>query len=131
MVQLRILSSPKAGELQNVRRFPFHIGRAPDNDLVLDGSGVWNYHFKVDFQPREGFTLQTFDEAYATINDQPQSAARLRNGDIISFGSAKIQFWLAPARQRGLRLRELLVWALLATVTAAQIALIGWLVEMK
>jgi len=131
MVQLRILSSPKAGVLQDVRRFPFHIGRAADNDLILDAAGIWNYHFKVDFQPREGFTFHTFDEAYATINDEPRSAARLRNGDIISFGSAKIQFWLAPARQRGLRLRETFVWTLVAAVTAAQVALVFWLLGMK
>jgi len=36
----------------------------------------------------------------------------------------KIQFWLAAAKQHGLRLRELIVWTLIATVTAAQFALI-------
>ena len=133
MVQLSILSSHVAGEPQVVRRFPFHIGRAPDNDLVLDAAGVWNYHFMVDFKPGEGFTLQTFDEAFATVNDQPQSSAiatRLRNGDIISLGSAKIQFWLAAPKQRGLRLRELFVWTLLTAVTASQIALVCWLLGM-
>ena len=129
MIQLRILAGPKAGELQFVRRFPFHIGRAPDNDLPLDAPGVWNYHFMLNLQPDAGFTLQTFDEAFATVNDQPQTATRLRNGDIISFGAAKIQFWLAAPRQRGLRLRELLVWTLLATVTAVQIALIVWFIR--
>ena len=58
------------------------------------------------------------------MNDQPQSAARLHNGDIISFGSAKIQFWIAAPRKRGLRLRELSVWLLLAAVTAFQFVLI-------
>ena len=106
MIQLRILAGPKAGELQFVRRFPFHVGRASDNDLPLDAPGVWNYHFMLNLQPDAGFTLQTFDEAFATVNDQPQTAARLRNGDIISFGAAKIQFWLAaraaPPRTPGL-----------------------------
>lgn len=117
-----------AEDLQVVRHFPFYIGRAADNDLSLDAAGIWDYHFMLEFKPGEGFTLQTFDEAFAAVNDQPQTAARLRNGDIISFGSAKVQFWLAAPRQRGLRLRELFVWALLATVTASQIALILWLI---
>src|ERR1700722_3776489 len=95
MVQLRILSGPKAGGLQAVRRFPFHVGRAADNDLCLDAAGIWDYHFMLDLQPGEGFTLKTFDEAFATVNDQPRTSAHLRNGDVISFGSAKIQFWLA------------------------------------
>ena len=131
MVQLRILSSPSAGELRVVRRFPFHIGRAADNDLSLNEDGIWNYHFMLDFKPGDGFTLKTFDEAYASINDQPQTYARLRNGDLISFGSAKIQFWLAPPLQRGLRIRELFVWALISLVTLGQFALIYFLLGMK
>jgi hypothetical protein len=131
MVQFRILSSPSAGDLQVVRRFPFHVGRAADNDLSLNADGIWNYHFMLDFKPGDGFTLQTFDEAYASVNDQPQTSARLRNGDIISFGSAKIQFWLAPPLQRGLRIRELFVWALIGLVTLGQLALIYFLLGVK
>lgn len=129
MVQLRILSGPKAGGFQAVRRFPFHVGRAADNDLCLDGSGIWDYHFALDFGQPDGFTLRTFDQAFATVNDQPQTSAPLRNGDIISFGSAKIQFWLAATGQRGLRGRELFVWLLLLAVTAGQVTLIYYLVE--
>ena len=39
MVQLRILSGQMAGDVQVVRRFPFHVGRAADNDLCLDDGG--------------------------------------------------------------------------------------------
>jgi hypothetical protein len=129
MVQLRILSGPMAGDLRVVRRFPFHVGRAADNDLSLDAPGIWDYHFALRLQPDEGFTLQTFDEAFAAVNDHAQTSARLGNGDIISFGSAKLQFWLAPPRQRGLRLRELFIWLLLILITLGQGALIYWLVQ--
>jgi len=129
MVQLRILSGSMAGDIQVVRRFPFDIGRAADNDLCLDAAGIWDHHFMLEFKKNEGFTLQTFETAFAAINDQPQTSARLRNGDIISFGSVKIQFWLAPARQRGLRLREFSVWLLIAAVTAFQFILIYWLLK--
>jgi pSer/pThr/pTyr-binding forkhead associated (FHA) protein len=130
MVQLRILSGPQAGGFQAVRRFPFHVGRAADNDLAIDDAGIWDYHLLLDFRQNEGFTMQTLDEAYATVNDQPQTAAQLRNGDVISFGSAKIQFWLAATRQRGLRLRELFVWLLLILVTIGQGGLIYYLLGL-
>ena len=120
-----------AGDVQVVRRFPFYIGRAADNDLCLADDGVWNYHFMLEFVRNEGFTLQTFEEAFTAVNDAPQKSTRLRNGDIISFGSAKIQFWLAAPRQRGLVTRELFIWLLLAGVTAGQIALIYWLLGAK
>jgi hypothetical protein len=130
MVQLRILSGPQAGGFQAVRRFPFHVGRAADNDLSLDAAGIWDYHFMLDLRSEEGFTMQTFDEAFTAVNDQPQTSARLRNGDVISFGSAKLQFWLSAPKQRGLRLRELAVWMLILLVTVSQVGLIYYLISL-
>ncbi|MGA2245521.1 MAG: FHA domain-containing protein [Verrucomicrobiota bacterium] len=130
MVQLRFLSGPKAGGSQAVRRFPFHVGRAPDNDLCVDAAGIWDYHFMLNLRRNEGFMLQTFDQALAAVNDEPQVSARLRNGDVISFGSAKIQFWLSAPVQRSLRSREWFVWLLLLLITLGQIALIAWLLGL-
>jgi pSer/pThr/pTyr-binding forkhead associated (FHA) protein len=124
MIQLHVLSGRLAGDNICVRQFPFHIGRAPGNDLMLDEAGVWDRHLALTFHKGEGFTLTTEGGAFAAVNEEPQSAARLRNGDIISFGPAKIQFWLAAPQQRGLRLRELCVWLLLAGVTALQMFLL-------
>jgi len=131
MVQLRILSGPKAGGLQAVRRFPFHVGRAADNDFCVDAAGIWDYHFVLDLQKHEGFTFQAFEEALVAVNDQPQVAARLRNGDVISFGSAKVQFWLSAPAQRGLRFREGIVWALLLLITLGQVGLIYYLLGLN
>jgi len=124
MIQLKIISGSTADAIQVVRRFPFHIGRAPENDLRLEAAGVWDNHLTLEFQKSEGFVLHTAPDAFAAINEQPLASARLRNGDIISFGSAKIQFWLAAPQQRGLHLRELSVWLLLLAVTAFQFVLI-------
>lgn len=129
MLQVRVLSGKMAGNLQVVRRFPFRIGRAPGNELSLDDSGVWDTHLTVQFEKSEGFLLQVSPEAFAAINAEPKQTARLRNGDIISFGSAKIQFWLAPPLQRSLRPRELAVWALIAAVTLFQVILIYRLIR--
>jgi len=129
-VQLRILTGSKAGSFQAVRRFPFHVGRAGDNHLCLDAPGVWDHHFILDVQPDNGFTFQSVGQALAAVNDHPQTAMRLRNGDVISFGSAKVQFWLSDPVQQGLRMREVFFWALLALVTAGQIALVYCLVTL-
>jgi predicted component of type VI protein secretion system len=124
MIQLKILSGKMAGDLRVIRRFPFRIGRAAGNDLTMEDAGVWDNHLTVEFQKNSGFHLQTTAEAFTAINAEPAQSARLRNGDTISFGSAKIQFWIAPPHQRGLRLRELTVWLLLTAVTAFQFLLI-------
>lgn len=117
-----------AGDQVVVRHFPFRIGRAAENDLCLDDPGIWAQHLILQFQKNEGYFLQTVDEAFVTINEQPQTSARLRNGDLVAFGSAKMQFWLAAAEQKKLQLREAFVWLLLAAVTGLQLfLLLRWL----
>jgi pSer/pThr/pTyr-binding forkhead associated (FHA) protein len=129
MVQFNILSGKMAGAQSAARRFPFHIGRAAGNELQLDDDGIWDRHLTLEFNRQKGFTLTTAPNALAAINGGLVQTAILRNGDIITLGSAKLQFWLAAARQRSLRLREAVVWTLLAAVTAAQLALIYWLIR--
>ena len=129
MVQINILSGKKAGAQLAARRFPFHIGRAAGNELQLDDDGVWDQHLTMGFNRQQGFALAIAPNALATVNGEPVQAAVLRNGDIIVLGSARLQFWLAAARQNSLRLREAFVWFLLVAVTAVQFALIYWLVR--
>jgi pSer/pThr/pTyr-binding forkhead associated (FHA) protein len=128
MIQFNVLSGKKAGSQTVVRRFPFRVGRAPDNDLQLDDDGVWNEHLTVGFESG-GFNLAVAPGALVAVNGGPFQNQTLRNGDIITMGSAKLQFWLAAARQRGLRLRELFVWTLLLLVTLGQFVLIYWLIQ--
>jgi pSer/pThr/pTyr-binding forkhead associated (FHA) protein len=128
MIQFNVLSGRKAGSRTVVRRFPFRVGRAPDNDLQLDDDGVWNEHLTLGFES-EGFNLAVAPGALIAVNGGPFQNQTLRNGDIITVGSAKLQFWLAAARQRGLRTREYFVWTLLLLVTLGQFVLIYWLIQ--
>jgi hypothetical protein len=129
MILFRVLSGKMAGDAKVVRHFPFHIGRLPANHLCLDEPGVWDHHLTIEFLGGEGIILSAAPDAFTAVNDHPQITARLGNGDVITFGSAKIQFWLAPSAQYGLRARELSVWLLIAAVTALQITLLWLLVR--
>jgi pSer/pThr/pTyr-binding forkhead associated (FHA) protein len=129
MIQLNVLSGKKAGAQLAARRFPFRIGRAPGNELQLDDDGIWDQHLILEFDRQQGFTLAIAPDALAAVNGEPVQTAVLRSGDIITVGSARLQFWMAAARQRSLRLREAFVWTLLAAVTAGQFALIYWLLR--
>lgn len=124
MVQLKILTGKKAGDSLLTRRFPVQIGRSGTSHLRLEEVGVWDKHLTIRADAREGFVLETQPDASASINGQIVERAVLRNGDIIEFGSQKIQFWLSEARQRGLRFWECLVWITLVATCAGQIALI-------
>jgi pSer/pThr/pTyr-binding forkhead associated (FHA) protein len=129
MIQLGILSGKKAGTQMVARRFPFHVGRATGNDLQLEDDGVWDRHLTIEFVPSSGFKLATAPEALATVNGERVLNVMLRNGDTITAGSVKLQFWLASARQGSLRLRENFVWVLLLLVTLGQFVLLYWLIR--
>jgi pSer/pThr/pTyr-binding forkhead associated (FHA) protein len=124
MIQLLILTGKKAAGQFIARRFPFCIGRASGNDLQLDDDGVWDRHLTLEFHPRQGITLTAAPNALVTINNRPVQTALLRNGDVITLGAAKLQFWLAAVRQQSLGLREGFVWALLFLVVLCEAFLI-------
>jgi len=127
MVQLSILTGKQAGNQTIVRRFPFSVGRSPGNHLQLDEAGVWDKHLTLEWVDAVQLVVLAESGALVAVNQEPVVEAVLRNGDILSVGSVKFQFWLAPTRQRGLKLREAMVWGLLVTVTLGQLALIYWL----
>jgi pSer/pThr/pTyr-binding forkhead associated (FHA) protein len=130
MVQFKILSGKKAGTLWDARRFPVRIGRAASANLQIEEPGVWDEHLRVSLDP-EGFLMETQGSALASINGQPVQRAALRNGDTIEMGSAKLQFWLSEARQRGQGVREAFVWTMIALICAAQIVLVYWLLTSE
>lgn len=127
MVQLRILSGKMAGKEILARRFPFHIGRSATAHLQLPEDGVWDRHLQIALDPAAGYVLAASPEALVSINGQQVRQAVLCNGDIVEIGALKIRFWLGAVRQYGLRIRELLVWAVFVLIAAAQMALIYWL----
>ncbi|MFM2293846.1 MAG: hypothetical protein RLZZ350_259 [Verrucomicrobiota bacterium] len=128
MVELKIISGGQlAGDSQVVRHFPYRLGRAPANDLRLEAPGIWDQHLRLDFDPTQGFIATALGDALATVNGWPIQAVILRNGDTLDLGSIKLQFWLAAANQSPLLGSKLFIWLALAAVTAAQLALLLWL----
>jgi pSer/pThr/pTyr-binding forkhead associated (FHA) protein len=130
MIQFKILSGKKAGTLWAARHFPIRIGRSPASDLQLEESGVWDHHLQISLAPSEGFVLEAQPNALVTVNGQSAQHTPLRNGDTIEIGLLKIQFWLSEARQRNLRARESFVWVAIGAVTAGEIGLIYWLLQI-
>ena len=129
MIQLQILSGKKAGTQWDARRFPVRIGRSAANDLSLEEDGIWDQHFELTFDRTEGFVLTACPDALVTVNHEPAQTVRLRNGDSIEVGAVRMRFWLGEVRQRGLRLREWFVWALILAVSVGEIAVVYWLLQ--
>lgn len=127
MIRLRILAGQKAGADLLVRNFPYTIGRARTDSLRLEDAGVWDKHLTVSYDPDEGFLLQHNPRALAMLNKEAFEKARLKAGDTIEFGAARMQFWLSELEPRNLKHRERLTWAALIALALAQVALLIWL----
>jgi len=124
MVQLNILSGRQAGTFQVARRFPFVVGRENGADLRIEDEGVWDHHLELHLRMPEGFVLKARPSALVSVNTKPIREARLRNGDLIEIGAVKLEFGLSGTARWRLWPREILVWAGLALVCVAQVALI-------
>lgn len=129
MIQLKIVCGKQAGTSWVARRFPVQIGRIASSELQLEDPGVWDRHLAIEAVARKGFLLKTQPQALVRINGEPVNESWLRNGDVIELGSVKLQFWLAEAEQRRLRIGECLPWVVVVLMTLGQIALIYWLIR--
>jgi pSer/pThr/pTyr-binding forkhead associated (FHA) protein len=127
MIELRILAGTQAGGQWSSRHFPVRIGRHPDSDFVLDDPGVWDRHLEINHDPASGFHMTPLSEGAVIVNQQAVESAILKNGDTFTLGSAVIQFWIAPAKQRRFRVLEWTLWLGLLALCIGEVVLIRWL----
>ena len=124
MIQFEILSGKMAGTRHVARRFPFRIGRAAQSGLRLEEAGVWEDHAEVRFERGEGYHATAKGDALLFLNGEKVASARLRAGDVIELGAARIRFWLGDTVQRKLGPREWCTWLIVAAVMLGQVLLI-------
>lgn len=129
MVLLRVLTGSQAGAVTQARCFPFRVGRASSADWRIEAPGVWDEQFEILLSQADGFLLAANAATLTCVNGERVSQAPLRNGDHIECGDLRIQFWLSPAHQRGLRARETATWVALAGLAAVQAYLFWWLTQ--
>jgi hypothetical protein len=127
MVQLRVLNGSRAGTAHAANRFPFTLGRASADDLLLVEAGVWENHLQLDLHVPDGFRLSRLGQGRASVNGSEFDELILHNGDVIELGAVKVQFWLGEVRQSDNRVRETLVWLGLVALVLLEGALIGFL----
>lgn len=89
---LRFTKGDAAGETVIIRRPVVSIGRALDNDVIIDSAEVSRHHARIEI--RDGtFHILDLDSTNGTaVNGKPANATRLNHGDTISFGTIELQF---------------------------------------
>ncbi|MFN8481742.1 MAG: DUF3662 and FHA domain-containing protein [Anaerolineae bacterium] len=81
-----------------IRSARFSVGRALDNDLVLEGTGVSRHHAHLEHR-HSRYILRDLNSTHGTlVNGQPVHEVVLRDGDVIALGGERLTFrLLAPA----------------------------------
>ena len=116
MIELIVLNDRTPGRRFQSDAAPVRLGRRGDLEISLPDSGVWDLHAEIQLNPAGWFDLRGLGQALVTVNQEPVSEHRLRNGDVVGIGSVKLLFTLRSAPQRSLVLRELGVWLLIAAM---------------
>lgn len=129
MVLLRVQSGLPGGGEAVARRFPFRVGRAANADWRLEAPGVWDQQFEIECSRADGLVLAANPASLTLVNGQRAERIILKNGDHIECGALKLQFWLSPTHQRGLRAREAVTWLGLIAFAGVQGFLCWWLTQ--
>lgn len=89
---LRFTEGPHAGDTVVVRREVLTIGRALDNDVVLDSAEVSRHHARIEYRDGE-FWIVDLDSTNGTlVNGQKAGSHRLQQQDRIALGNVNFEF---------------------------------------
>lgn len=96
MAYLLILSN---GEKCAVNETQVGIGRAPDNEIIVNDAAVSIYHAHVIMEPNaknkhvQDFVIEDLQSTNKTyVNNKPVTRSILKNGDVIRVGNTRIKF---------------------------------------
>ena len=116
MIELIELGDRSSGRRFQTDAAPVRLGRRSELEVPLSEPGVWDLHADIQLDPAGWFFIRSQGQALVTVNQQPITEQRLRNGDVLGIGSLKLQFTLRSAPQKALRSREMGVWVLILAV---------------
>ncbi|NOZ85669.1 MAG: GAF domain-containing protein [Deltaproteobacteria bacterium] len=84
--------TPNPGKTMPIHRKFISIGKSPDNDIVIEGTGVEENHAQIIFDGKD-FTLHAVDrKAKVLVNGRAKRQVRLAHGDNIQIGNGVLVF---------------------------------------
>ena len=129
-VRLERLDGDFSGQQIEACNFPFKIGRDKNCHHRIESKGVWPCHLILRKAGENGIIVHCEAEASLFVNSRGVSkSVRLRNGDLLEFGSVILRFWIAPITQLGQRTIERKIWIGLGVLFLGQVTIIAWLLK--
>jgi hypothetical protein len=122
MVEI-VAGDPEGSQIFSLDRLPLSVGRR-SGECLINRTGVWDGHIVLS-RDAEGWIVATPHTEAAVFRggEQLGPATRIKNGDGLDLGSARLLFRISPPRQRTLRMLETFTWSGLVILVVAQILL--------
>jgi pSer/pThr/pTyr-binding forkhead associated (FHA) protein len=90
-IRLRIVAGPDQGRDYPVGFGVTTIGRAADNDLVLDSNNVSRHHARIEHSPGQLRVIDLQSTNGTSVNGSRVSEQAVRPGDQITFGTSTVR----------------------------------------
>jgi hypothetical protein len=99
MVEI-VAGDPEGSQIFSLDRLPLSVGRR-SGECLINRTGVWDGHIVLS-RDAEGWIVATPHTEAAVFRggEQLGPATRLKNGDGLDLGSARLLFRISPPRQR-------------------------------
>jgi hypothetical protein len=89
---LRFVGGDWDGETVIIRRPTISVGRALDNDVVIDSAEVSRHHARIEFRDGRFNVSDLGSTNGTTVNGRPAQQTAVADGDRITFGTVDVDF---------------------------------------
>lgn len=120
MIELRILSGARQGEVVHFSEQTVSIGRQVSRGLRISYLGVWDRHAEIQLGPDHRFHLRALSKGTLSVNSVKVQECPLKSGAQIELGALRLEFRLASSQQTSLRHYELLLLVLALALVCGQ-----------
>lgn len=131
MFRLTVLEGKRRGQYFDIPSYPFVVGNNVEADLRMPDVGVWNNHVAIELKAGGEPHLKRLGEGVVSVNADPATFSKLRNGDLIVVGAAVFRFSLSPAPLKNLGRIPVVVWFVVGAVMLLELFCIAFLLGLS
>lgn len=102
MFRLTVLEGKRRGQHFDITSYPFVVGNNVEADLRMPDLGVWSNHVAIELEAGGEPHLKRLGDGVVSVNADPATFLKLRNGDLIAVGAAVFRFSASPASLKNL-----------------------------